>query len=50
MKEEFQKYIDYHRHKGGTGKLYDFELIDYKTGFLKKNSVKEIAFCLSWNL
>ena len=35
MKEEFQKYIDYHRHKGGTGKLYDFELIDYKTGFLK---------------
>ena len=35
MKEEFQKYIDYHRHKGGTGKLYDFELIEYKTGFLK---------------
>ena len=35
MKEEFQKYIDYHRHKGGTGKLYDFGLIEYKTGFLK---------------
>ena len=35
MKEEFQKYIDYHKSKGGTGKLYKFELIEYKTGFLK---------------
>ena len=34
MKEEFQKYIDYHKSKGGTGKLYKFELIEYKTGFL----------------
>ena len=35
MKDEFQKYIDYHKSKGGTGKLYKFELIEYKTGFLK---------------
>ena len=35
MKEEFQKYIDFHKSKGGTGKLYKFELIEYKTGFLK---------------
>ena len=35
MKEEFQKYIDYHKSKGGTGKLYKFELIEYKTWFLK---------------
>ena len=35
MKEEFQKYIDYHKSKGGTGKLYKFALIEYKTGFLK---------------
>ena len=38
MKEEFQKYIDYHKSKGGTGKLYKFELIEYKTGFLKLNA------------
>ena len=35
MKEEFQKYIDYHKKKGGTGKLFKFEFIDYSTGFLK---------------
>ena len=39
MKEEFQKYIDYHKSKGGTGKLYKFELIEYKTGLLKLKSV-----------
>ena len=38
MKEEFQKYIDYHKSRGGTGKLYKFELIEYKTGFLKLNA------------
>ena len=35
MKEEFQNYIDYHKNKGGTGKLFKFELIEYKPGFLK---------------
>ena len=35
MKEEFQKYIDYHREKGGTGKLFRFEFIEHKLGFLK---------------
>ena len=35
MKEEFQKYIDYHRENGGTGKLFKFEFIDYSIGFLK---------------
>ena len=35
MKQEFQNYIDYHKNKGGTGKLFKFELIEYKPGFLK---------------
>ena len=35
MKEEFQNYIDYHKNKGGTGKLFKFELVEYKPGFLK---------------
>ena len=29
------KYIDYHREKGGTGKLFRFEFIEHKLGFLK---------------
>ena len=35
MNEDFQKYIEFHRNNGGTGKLYNFRLIDYKKGFLK---------------
>jgi len=35
MKEEFQKYIDYHKNNGGTGKIFKFEILEYKAGFLK---------------
>tara|TARA_B100000787_G_scaffold169942_1_gene163021 strand:- start:4268 stop:4696 length:429 start_codon:yes stop_codon:yes gene_type:complete len=33
--EDFQKYIDFHKEKGGTGKLFDFKFIKYQEGFLK---------------
>tara|TARA_B100001029_G_scaffold171796_1_gene168927 strand:- start:303 stop:725 length:423 start_codon:yes stop_codon:yes gene_type:complete len=35
MNEDLQKYIDYHKVKGGTGKIFKFEIIEYKNGFLK---------------
>ena len=35
MNEDLQKYIDYHKVKGGTGKIFEFEIIEYKNGFLK---------------
>ena len=35
MKEEFQKYLDYHKVNGGTGKIFRFEILEYKNGFLK---------------
>ena len=35
MKEDFQKYIDFHKDNGGTGKMYNFKFIDYKKGYLK---------------
>ena len=35
MNEDFQKYIEFHRNNGGTGKLYNFKYIEYKEGFLK---------------
>ena len=35
MKEELQKYIDYHKVNGGTGKIFRFEILEYKNGFLK---------------
>ena len=39
MKEDLQKYLDYHKINGGTGKLFNFEIIDYKKGFLKLKGV-----------
>jgi|TARA_Y100000996_G_C22522595_1_gene643118 uncharacterized protein (TIGR00369 family) len=39
MNEDFQKYIEFHRNNGGTGKLYNFRFIDYKKGFLKLEGV-----------
>ena len=39
MNEDFQKYIEFHRNNGGTGKLYNFRFIDYKEGFLKLEGV-----------
>ena len=38
MKKEtvdFEKYLDFHKEYGGTGKLFKFKLLDYKKGFLK---------------
>jgi len=35
MKNDFQQYLDFHREKGGTGKIYKFKFIDHKEGFLK---------------
>ncbi|KRO86420.1 MAG: PaaI family thioesterase [Bacteroidetes bacterium] len=32
---DFQKYIDFHKNKGGTGKLFNFKFIKYAEGFLK---------------
>ena len=35
MKEEFQKYLNFHRTKGGTGKIFNYSFLEYKNGFLK---------------
>jgi len=35
MDKDFKKYLDFHRRKGGTGKIFNFNLIEYKEGFLK---------------
>ena len=35
MQHEFNKYLSFHREKGGTGKIYKFEFIEHKDGFLK---------------
>ena len=35
MDKDFIKYLDFHRTKGGTGKLFNFNFIEYKEGFLK---------------
>ena len=32
---DFEKYLDFHKEYGGTGKLFKFKLLDYKKGFLK---------------
>ena len=32
---DFEKYLDFHREYGGTGKLFKFKFLDYKKGFLK---------------
>ena len=36
MKEkDFEKYLDFHRSNGGTGKIFNFKFIEYSAGFLK---------------
>ena len=32
---DFEKYLDFHKEYGGTGKLFKFKFLDYKKGFLK---------------
>lgn len=39
MREDFQKYLDYHKSKGGTGKIFKFDFVEYKTGFLKLKAI-----------
>ena len=38
MAHEFEKYLSFHRERGGTGKIYKFNFIEYKDGFLKLNA------------
>ena len=38
MAHEFEKYLSFHRENGGTGKIYKFNFIEYKEGFLKLNA------------
>ena len=35
MNNEFDKYLEFHKTYGGTGKTFNFNFIDYKKGFLK---------------
>ena len=35
MKNDLQKYLDFHKINGGTGKLFKFEILEYEKGFLK---------------
>lgn len=35
MKQEFDKYIEFHKTYGGTGKIYNFNFLEYREGFLK---------------
>ena len=35
MNNEFDKYLEFHKTYGGTGKMFNFNFIDYKKGFLK---------------
>ena len=33
--KDFDKYIEFHRKNGGTGKMFKFKFLEYKEGFLK---------------
>jgi|TARA_B110000914_G_C15509954_1_gene470270 uncharacterized protein (TIGR00369 family) len=33
--EDFEKYLDFHKKNGGTGKMFQFKFLDYSAGFLK---------------
>ena len=35
MDKEFNKFLEFHKVNGGTGKIFKFELIEYREGFLK---------------
>ena len=39
MKNDLQKYLDFHRINGGTGKIFQFEILEYKDGFLKLKGI-----------
>ena len=33
MKEEIEKYLAFHKNKGGSGKIFNFKFIEYREGF-----------------
>jgi len=35
MNKDFNKYLDFHRTRGGTGKIFNFSFIEHNEGFLK---------------
>jgi len=35
MNKNLEKYIEFHRENGGTGKLFNFKFLDYKEGYLE---------------
>tara|TARA_Y100000748_G_scaffold1312_1_gene1151 strand:- start:6202 stop:6621 length:420 start_codon:yes stop_codon:yes gene_type:complete len=35
MNKNLDKYIEFHRENGGTGKLFNFKFLDYKEGYLE---------------
>ena len=35
MKEHIEKALAFHRDNSGTGKIFQFKLLEYKDGFLK---------------
>ena len=39
MENDLQKYLDFHRINGGTGKIFKFEILEYKAGFLKLKGI-----------
>ena len=39
MENDLQKYLDFHRINGGTGKIFKFEILEYKDGFLKLKGI-----------
>ena len=32
---DFEKYLNFHKEYGGTGKIFKFKFLEYKKGFLK---------------
>ena len=35
MEKDFNKFIDFHKTNGGTGKIFKFKFLEYEKGFLK---------------
>ena len=35
MTDKIQKFLDFHKEAGGTGKLFNFELVEYSKGYLE---------------
>ena len=35
LEKDFNKYLDFHRTNGGTGKIFKFKFLEYNKGFLK---------------